>query len=257
MTQHSPTTARAFVAALELPAASRSRAVARGAPVAVSFDPAKDQALVVGSEVVSFVKGVADETRQDIVNGALLAQLAANKKVADRSDIVAWYDAYFDVLAHIGWVIQDRALQAYEEEADGLTAHEAILKVAAVLLGPSPAALAVVTSTVEAMRSLDADNPWITIFNREAQSANCARFQFVLAETDAQGRIVVSIMAFGLRADASLTQVLFFKIRKNKVGLKQCAGKATINETVLAGVREAIRTKLAGRIADYVDSLDI
>jgi len=248
--------ARAFVDSVKLPALpKRLRAARELKPI--DYDALKDQAMVVGSEVVSFVQGVSAERREDIVNSALFAQLVANKKVSSRDDLFAWYDAYFNALGELGWVLQDTAFNAYEEQADGLEAHEAILKVATVLLGAAPTALAVITATIEAMKSMDADNPWITIFNRESRSAKAARFQIALAEQDADGQFMVTMMAYGLEAKSTITQVLFFKIRRNGVALKHSSGRVTINEAVLGDVRDKIKARLADRIADYVDSVEI
>lgn len=243
-----------FLEHVELPALARG--AAREAEL-IDFDELKNQAAVVGSEVVSFVKGVSAERRQDIVNCALLAQLAANHRVQDKTRIFEWYDAYFEVLTNLGWVLQDKGFSSYEEKADGLQAHEAILKVAGVLLGAAPTALAIVTSTIEAMKEMDKGNPWITIFDRESKSAKTARFQIALAEEGSSGQFMVTLMAFGLEAESTLTQVLFFKIRSDKVSFKHCSGKVTINEMVLAGVREKIQAKLIGRTGGYIDSLDL
>ena len=161
------------------------------------------------------------------------------------------------MLSNLGWVIQDKGFTAYEEKADGLEAHEAILKVAALLLGAAPTALAVVTTTIEAMKSMNKDNPWITIFDQKSRAAETARFQIALAEEDEAGQFMVSMMAFGLKANSKLTQILFFKIHSDKVSLKYCSGKVTINEVVLAGVREKVRVKLIGRTGGYIDSLDL
>jgi hypothetical protein len=222
----------------------------------IDFDALKTQAIVVGSDVVSFVKGVSEERRQDIVNSALMAQLVANNKVKNNS-VFEWYDTYFDVLTNIGWVIQDKGFASYEEKADGLETHEAILKVAKVLLGEASTALAIVTSTIEAMKSMDKDNSWITIFDRESRSAETARFQISLAEEDEHGRFMINMMAFGLKADSTITQILFFKIRSDQVTLKLCSGKVTINENVLDGIREKVRVRLIGRTGGYIDSLDL
>jgi hypothetical protein len=246
-----------FVDELELPGLPRGGFEAKPQRRPVDFDALKNQAVVVGSDVISFVEGVSAERREDVVNATLLAQLAANKKVADRSQVLEWYDAYFDVLTNLGWVIQEKGFNAYEEKADGLQAHEAILKVAAVVFGSAPTALAVVTSTIEAMKSMDKDNPWITIFDRESKYANTARFQVGLAQQDSTGQFMISMMAFGLEAKSTLTQVLFFKILSNKVKLKQCSGKVTINDAVLTSVREKVKSKLAGRTSGYIDALDI
>jgi hypothetical protein len=256
MSNISAASASHFVDSLHLPPVPTAGFEA-AAEAKVHFDAVKNQAAVVGSEVISFVKGVSTERRQDIVNCALLAQLAADAKVKDRTNLFDWYDAYYDVLTNLGWVIQAKGFASYEEEAQGLEAHEAILKVATVLLGASPTALAIVVSTIEAMKSMEADNPWITIFDRESRSAESAKFQIALAEESEDGQFMISMMAFALKADSTLTQVLFFKIRSDSVSLKHRSGSVTIDEDVLAGVRDKIRTKLVGRTSGFVDSLDL
>ena len=88
-----------FVANAEVPQARRTRdAAVPPTVVDLSFDTAKNQAAVVGSQIVSFVSGVTVERREAIVNSSLLAQLVATKKVGDPSRIYDWYDAYFDRL---------------------------------------------------------------------------------------------------------------------------------------------------------------
>ena len=247
-----PGTARQFLHALELPPST-----ARGFEAAplIDFNEQKNQAMVVASDIVSFVKGVSVERRQDITNACLLAQLAANKKVHDRSRIIEWYNAYFEVLENIGWVMQDKGFASYEERADGLEAHEAILKVAATILAPSPTALMVITSTLEAMKSIEAGKPWITLFDRESKYTNVARFQIALVEHGDADQFLVSLMAFSLEAQSTLTQVLFFKIRSDSVKLKHCTGKVTINDAVLSSVRAQIKTKIAAYASNFIASL--
>ena len=92
------------------------------------FDAAKNQAVVVGSDVISFVNGIDAETRSAISDCSLFAQLVAKKKVPDRSRIYEWFDAYFEALTNIGWAIQERGNVEYAEEGEGFEVHEAILK---------------------------------------------------------------------------------------------------------------------------------
>lgn len=219
------------------------------------FTEAKNQAMIVGSDIVSFIKGVTPERREDIVNSSLLAQLAAKKLVNDSTRIYDWYNAYFDVLMNIGWVVQSRGFDTYTEASENFQTHEAILQVAASLLGPNAATLAVVKATLAALQSLSTNSPWITLFNRESQSANTARFQVTLAETGNDEQLIVSLMAFGLEAKATLTQVLFFKFQSNTATLKHYSGKVTINPFVLSNVRELIRKKIATYASDYLKAL--
>src|SRR5262249_38331249 len=208
--------ARSFVlgAALPQPRVTRDGVAEAMTLAEMGFETAKDQAAVVGSEIQSFVTGVTAERRDALANSSLLAQLVAKKAVPDPTDIDAWYRVYFDTLTQVGWDIQELDFKQYEEQSESFNAHQAILKFAATLLAwAAPTALALVESTPKALHSMDAGNPWITIFSRESQSARVARFQVSLAEQDPAGQFLVRTMAFALQASSAITQVLFFKAR--------------------------------------------
>jgi hypothetical protein len=242
-----------FVNKVELPPAPLEAQLENVA--SFDFDKAKTQALVVGSDIVSFVKGVNEERRRDIVNSALLAQLVAKKRVPDASKLFDWYDVYFDALENIGWVTQTRQFVKHVEQAMNFQTHEAIMMVATSLLGPGAAALPIIKATLDALQKMDQNSPWITLFSSESQHASTARFQVTLAEEDPAGQFLVTLMAFGLQANATLTQVLFFKFRSNDVELKHSSGKVTINAPVLAAVRDAIEQKLALHATKYIRAL--
>jgi hypothetical protein len=135
----------------------------------------------------------------------------------------------------------------YHEKSDSFQAHEAILEVAAGLMAGSPAALALVATTLKALQKMDQDSPWITLFNRESHSAKTARFQIGLAEEDAADGLLLSLTSFGLEARSNVTQVLFFKFRSNDVTLQHHSGKVTINAAAGGGApgdrREAGRLR--------------
>jgi len=250
-----PETARKFVAAVDIPEARKTRGAAVVDKMAVLFDAAKAQAAVVGGDVISFVPGVTSDRKEAILNSSLLAQLAASKKIADRARVYEWYEAYFEVLQNIGWVVQDKGFSEYEESSGNFEAHKAILAVATVVLGAAPTALAIIKSTIEALHSMDESRPWITIFNRESQKAKTARFQIGLAEQDANGQFFVNVLAFGLEASSNVTQVLFFKAKKQDAKLKHYSGRVTINEGVLNAVGPAIKQKLVGHASTFIAQL--
>jgi hypothetical protein len=145
-------------------------AVAPAEPI--DYDAIKNQALVVGSDVVSFVKGVTAEARQDIANSALLAQLVAKKKVPDSTRIYDWYREYFNALTNVGWIIQDQGFTEYSTSSDEADVNSAILSVAETLLGPGVAALALIRSVLDALKSSSVNSPWIALFDRESRQAN-------------------------------------------------------------------------------------
>ncbi|HUE78405.1 MAG TPA: hypothetical protein VMN38_02065 [Sphingomicrobium sp.] len=250
--------ARSYIADVDLPPRPSSGAIPQDAtPSAPVFDTVKEQAAVVGSEVVSFMAGVDAETRAAISNCALLAQLAASKKVADKEDIYAWYEAYFDVLKALGWVVQDGGFAEFSESSQGFEVHEKIMDVAAVLLGPGAAALAVIKTTLDALKAMKSDNGWLTIFQRESQHAKAARFQISLVQQSNTGDVMVSMMAFGIEASKTVTQVLFFKIKKNKAKLRHNSAKLSIDSASLVDLAPDIRDRVRVYQRAYVASLEI
>jgi len=248
--------ARRYVDSADLPPARHhDRGTGAAEAVLAKLDAAKEQAAIVGSDVVSFVKGVTTERRAAIINSSTLAQLVAKKKVPDFEKTKEWYEAYFDVLTNIGWVLQDRSFATFEEKGSTFETHKAIITVATGLLGPAAPALALLITTLNALQSMNDSSPWITLFSRESQSARTGRFQVSLVEQDAESQFFVTLMAFGLTARDSITQVLFFKARASDVTLQHASGRVSINTTVLDGVSDALKTKIVAHAADFVKTL--
>jgi hypothetical protein len=255
MKSHPVQQTEAFIDGLELPPKPRARSGSRKTTTE-AIAKAKQQAVVVGADIISFVSGTDPTLRTAIMHSALLAQLAANRKVPSRDDIRAWYEAYFDVLVQLGWAIQDRGFSEHHEAGDDFEAHQAILAVAASVLGPASTALVVVQSTLESMKAM-AKGSWMTLFQHESQAAKAARFQVTVAEPVNSGGVIVSLMAFDLAATTRLTQVLFFKFRSVDVKLRHSSGRVAIDVNLLGAVEQAIAKKVNDYVQNYVEDIPI
>jgi hypothetical protein len=219
------------------------------------FDQAKAQAQVVGSGLFSFSQGVDASVREAISDSALLAQLVANKKGSVEDDPTSWFKNYSDVLQNVGWTLQDGGWTDYTSEGTAAEVHQKIIEVLTVALGPAPAALAILTSALNALQAMNSDSPWITLFNRESQHAKIARFQIGLVDTSATGDVFVSLLGCLIVADSTITQVLFFKFRNANARFKADSAKVSINRAALADLGPAIRAKVRAYQFDYVSSV--
>jgi hypothetical protein len=243
--------ARNFVRGLQLPETPRG-------PVAPpQFQQGNDQAFVVGSQINAFTQSVANAIRKDVTNCTLLAQLAASKRVGRSNAIFDWYSAYFEVLFNVGWTLAENNFDVYETSNLDMEVHEAILAVAEVFLGAAPAALAVVKSVIGALAKMDEGSPWITLFNHQSQKINNAAFQIAVADQSADGEVAISLMAFGIESETTVTQVLFFKFGEASAILRKCAGKVIMNAQVLQSVSEDISAKVLAFTSDFVRNIEI
>ena len=251
---------RNFLRNLDIPDAPRTALFAvDGVDDAVQpvFDAAKQQAVVVGADVVSFAPTVEPEFRQAITDSALVAQLAADARIDQKQDPIAWFDAYFAVLGGLGWTTQVRDTAEYRFAQDGLEVHEAILEVVTAFLGPIPGAAALVQLTLKSLKSMNSDSPWITLFNKKSEHADTGRFQFTLIRRGEGKELLADAMCFGLNAEKKVTQILFFKVHKNRARLRRSLATVSIGEDALEGLRPLLKQKIEAHRKAFVLDLPL
>jgi hypothetical protein len=248
-----------FVDELQLPAKPRirrSRSEESPTAATVVIPAKKEQAMVVGADIVSFVAGTDLGMRRAIMNCTLLAQLAAKIKAPPNEGIRKWYEAYFDILGRLGWLIENHELSLHVETANNFDAQHAILSVAAAFLGQASDALKLVRSTLESLEQMSTGQ-WMTIFKRESQTEKAAHFQVTVAEPVPPDDTLISMMAFELNATGTLTQVLFFKFQSMKVDLWHSSRKVRIDRNLLTQLTQTIANKVADYVQKYVENIPL
>lgn len=117
-------------------------------------------------------------------------------------------------------------------------------------LGPSPAALAIIVATINALKAMKSGSPCITIFSRESQKAKIARFQIGLVEKEESSDVFVSLLACLIAANHNITQVLFFKFKDDKATFRANSAKVSINRPALTELGPSTRNKIRAYQAD-------
>ena len=113
----------------------------------------------MGSGLFSFANGVDAEVPEAISNSALLAQLHANKQVKFEDDPQRWFSTYSEVLANVGWDIQDRGWSDFQAGGTDAEINEKIVDLLTVALGAGATALAVVISMFTALMGMNPSSP--------------------------------------------------------------------------------------------------
>jgi hypothetical protein len=195
--------------------------------------------------------------RGAIADGILLAQLAANKVTTQTEDVFRWYDKYVEVLQNIGWQVRDLDFQTQQVSDQDAWVHKEIIPVLATLLGPQAAAASIVIAVLKGLQDMDSSSPWITLFDQASQHARGAKFQVSYVDADAQGHPEISLLCFGIQAQRTITQVLFFKYSAQSAEVKQASAKLAVSMERLNSAKDALAARVQPFIADYVKNLDI
>jgi len=238
--------AKQFLKTASLPDKPELLSVAPGMGMP-TLEPAKQQALVVGSNVVSFTTGVDADVKQAITDSSLFAQLAAAKAVGTNTDPLVFFDAYFANLGTLGWQILHKETAELSSDEDAFDVHEAIIGVITSFLSPIAGAAAAVLVVLEGLHKMDTNTPFITLFNKQSHHGEIGRFQFTYVYPDPEHGLMAEAMAFSLKADTELTQVLFFKLHKGKTSLRRSTGSLSID----ANAMKALQPQLAAKMNDY------
>jgi hypothetical protein len=117
-----------------------------------------------------------------------------------------------------GWVRRGDAEAWTEEAAYGSEVHQKIMALVSVVLGPGTAAAAIVLAALQSLAAMNADSPWITLFDRRGRAATAVGFQVANCETT-QGGAALHAVDFRVHAEQSMTQILFFKFTKQEASM--------------------------------------
>jgi hypothetical protein len=248
--------AKEFVAGVDLSGLPRG-IVAQDATADTGevFDQAKKQAQVIGSGMFSFAVGVTAQVREAISDSALLAQLVANKATSAQDNPTKWFDEYSGCLQNLGWTLQESGWSDYSNAGNTAEVHQQISTVLSAVLGPGAAALSIITASINALKAMKPDSPWLTIFSRESQKAKIARFQVGLVEKEEGSDVFVNLLACLIEAENNVTQVLFFKFKQARASFRANNVKVSINHQALMELGPAIRRKTRAYQLDYVSGV--
>lgn len=239
-----------FVHSLQIDAPSRLLAAASDAPQSANVD---------AGSLVSFTSGVSDQHRSDALNSTLLAQLNSDTKFDrfDHAHVIDWYKNYASVLGKVGWTMQDFQFQNYQASGSTFSIDTAITQIVTAFLPASE--VAVVRATLNALSSLDSDDPWYTVWDRSSHSADGGNFQLSTC-TDHDGAVntlVMQMSAYSFTTTETTTRFLWTNYHSSSTELHYATQTATLNEDVYSQVRSAIIAKLGAKASQFIGTLNI
>jgi hypothetical protein len=244
-----------YVNTLDLPT---PRARRGGEPTAPKVEfTAEQEVVTVGAQLAEFSDKVPADLRPLIANSMLLAQLAADKSASQTENVMDWHMKYREVLAKVGWQIKDEEVKERVVSDRDLTVHKAIIPVLTSILGPAAAAASMVITVLKGLQDMDAESPWIKLFDQQSQHARGAKFQISYVDAADADTPTIKLLSCTIDAERKITQVLFFKFSSQKAKMNDRSSSLSTNRDVLNAGKNSITTKVASFINDFVANIEI
>ena len=218
-------------------------------------DTADLKAAVNAGSILSFVDGLDDMARQDVLYSTQLAQRAANSKFDRFSEIRHWYGCYLDVLQNLGWVGEQFAFTEYREDEGEMKMDAAAIKIIAAIATQNQ--LAIIMESLKALESLQNDDKQIQLFDFHSSAQLSGNFQIGAVQQSANGALAVALGAFYFKANDNRRKFLFFSWGKQSVNFWTAAQKMTLNRSYYDLVRDDVKGKLASDAGDFLAAIKL
>ena len=242
----------AFVRSIELPE-PRYRLPSNNAST-VPQDMKKESYVVAGG-LTAFTKNVTGQTKQDILNATLLAQLASDKKYNREREIANWYECYIEVLEQVGFAIQDFKFVSYNTTAKTVKLDEVVIAILSKIANEEESE--VIRAILNTMQELSKHDEKIILFDRHGSYSSFGNFQVCSCDQARDGVVSLSLGAFYFKSNQKDDNFIFFPWDTMDTKITCGAQKLVLNSVIYAKVRYAVSAKLGDIAKDLVASIDI
>lgn len=229
---------------------------ASAGPPSASTDK-KEEAIVSGASLNSFVANLNGQQKNDVLNSATLAQLAADaeydRKTGKFEDVSNWFNRYTEVMTNVGWVIQGFQFQDYDSQKSSFKLSEVIVEILEGLVGGRE----VVNVVRKALTALQSNSEGLQVFSHHSCSPGNSQFLILPCDVDRSGQVTTVFIGFDIHGNASADNYLFFTYQKGDISLRYATQTCTFNENLYADVRQVVQDRLAGHIKNTVVKLKL
>src|SRR5262245_9602781 len=226
-----------------------------GAPVKPPGMSDNLKAAVDAGSLLSFVDGLTPEERDDVLYSVQLAHRSATHEFDRFSQTQSWYQRYIEMLQLLGWVAENLAFTNYDQTEGELRMDKAALALIAAIATQNQ--LAVLKEAVTALEKLAEGDDTIRLFDFHTSTDIGGNFQIGAVQKAENGTLSMALGSFYFRSHDARRKFLFFGWGKNEVNFWTAAQKMTLNATLYAKGREAVKKKLEKTFPSFIAELKI
>ena len=238
-------------AARRAPAAAKktSRRAASAAPAV------RDSAHVNVGSLVSFVEGVTEEDKNDVLYSVQIAQRAASGAYDRFTQTQFWYQKYTEVLQALGWASEQFSFSLFKQDEGEFRMDQAALGIITAIATQNQ--LGVLKQAVSALSELADDDGPISLFDFHSSMQSSGNFQLGAVQRSDNGAVSLAIGSFYFHAVDDRRRFLFLRWGTRKIQFWSAAQRMTLNKDFYARRRADVIAKLDADARDFIMDLKL
>lgn len=213
--------------------------------------------VVSGTTLVDFSAAQNPVIRSSVSLALLYASRVATvamAKLAD-SDEDDWLARYNQALAEVGFAVSGSTVVHSSFKKTNVAVHKAIIPFLTLAFGGG-AAGALIIQALKNLQEMDAESPWVTLFDKQTRRFNLREMHFAAVSANEVETTIANAVA-RLNVDTGSTQILFFKLSKSNANFDSTTTRMTANNGLLAVNEPKLQTKLLKFIDDSITGADV
>ena len=217
--------------------------------------PASDAASVNVGSLLSFVDGVTEEDKNDVLYSVQLAQRAASGSFDRFTQTQFWYQKNTEVLQALGWASEQFSFSLFKQDEGEFRMDQAALGIITAIASQNQ--LAVLKQAVDALAKLADDDGPITLFDFHSSMQSSGNFQLGAVQRSENGAVSMAVGSFYFHAIDDRRRFLFFRWGARKIQFWTAAQRMTLNKDFYARRRADVIAKLDADAKDFIADLKI
>lgn len=209
--------------------------------------------IVTGSNLIQFPTDASPELKSSVALSLLAAQRVASNDPVVLSP-TQWLERHNTVLQNLNWRSEGGGVAKSSFDSINVAVHEAIIPFLTAAFGGAVAAGALIITALKQLQDMNKNSPWITLFDRESRHFDVSEYQFSVVEVIGD-TVHLRIAAARLDASFGKTQVLFFKLNKQKADFEQANQSFSTEAALLTEMNADLKIKLMTLTKSFIRSL--
>jgi hypothetical protein len=206
--------------------------------------------VVSGTTLIDFSAVPNVTVRAGISLSMLFASRVATSGLGPGDDADDWLAAYTSNLGKLGFAVSGSTTVHSKFKKTGLSVHKAIIPFLTIAFGGG-AIGPIILAGLKNLQDMDANSPWITLFDRETRRFNVQELHFAAVsanETDTSIRYVIARLNFA----SDETTILFFKLKKVNADFESVTTTMQANNSLIAVNEPKLRDRLGAMVDSFI-----
>ena len=213
---------------------------------------------VAGGSLVAFSENIDANSKQDILNATLFAQLASNKKFNREEKLRDWHKFYTLVLKNLGFIIKNMNFKKYEEKMDTFTMEDVIKETHNGSSSNTEEMRELLDAMMNALRKKPVNDTCIRLFTSLCCcSGTIGNFQVIPCHRGPDGVIFFLLGTYAYKGEKHEENILFSKWNSETTTLYKSVQKVTFDPDAYKKVKYYVSFKLKDAASRLVASLCI